>query len=72
MRDHYGVIRPRVHRLATRLGYRFVFFDPLTVTPWLGLGALLDKGNDYVVIEGDRFEVATFNVFPTVHEGWAF
>jgi hypothetical protein len=58
--------------LAARIGYRFVFFDHLTVTPWVGLGALLNKGNDYVVIEGDRFEVSTFNVFPTVHVGWAF
>jgi hypothetical protein len=58
--------------LATRIGYRFLFFDRLTVTPWVGMGALLNKGNDYVVIDGDRFKVSTFNVFPTVHLGWAF
>jgi hypothetical protein len=58
--------------LAARLGYRFVFFNHLTVTPWVGLGALLNKGNDYVVIEGDKFEVSTISVFPTVHAGWAF
>lgn len=58
--------------LATRMGYRFVFFDRLTVTPWLGLGALLNKGNDYVVVDADKFEVSTFSVFPTVHVGWAF
>lgn len=58
--------------LAARTGYRFVFWDHLTITPWLGLGAMLNKGNEYVVIEGDRFEVSTFNVFPTVHMGWAF
>lgn len=58
--------------LATRIGYRFVFFDRLTVTPWVGLGALLNKGNEYVVIDGDKFKVPTFNVFPTVHVGWAF
>ena len=58
--------------LATRIGYRFVFMDRLTVTPWVGLGALLNKGNEYVIIEDDRFEVPTFNVFPTVHVGWAF
>jgi hypothetical protein len=58
--------------LATRIGYRFILFDQLTVTPWVGLGALLNKGNEYVVIDGDRFKVSTFNVFPTVHIGWAF
>ncbi|HKP97926.1 MAG TPA: hypothetical protein VJ385_19475 [Fibrobacteria bacterium] len=57
--------------LATRIGYRFAFLDHLTVTPWVGLGALLNKGNEYVV-DGDRFKVSTFNVFPTVHVGWAF
>ena len=58
--------------LAARTGYRFVFRDHFTVTPWLGLGALLDKGNEYVVNERDKFKVSTLNVFPTVHVGWAF
>ena len=58
--------------LATRIGYRFVFFDHLTVTPWVGLGALLNKGSEYVEVGGDKFKVSTFNVFPTVHVGWAF
>lgn len=58
--------------LAARSGYRFVFFGNLTVTPWVGLGALLNKGQDYVVVEGDRFKVRTINIFPTVHVGWAF
>lgn len=57
--------------LAARVGYRFVFFDHLTVTPWVGLGALLNKGDEHVV-DGDKFEVSTLNVFPTVHVGWAF
>lgn len=58
--------------LAARTGYRFVFFGHLTITPWIGMGVLLNKGDDYVIAEGDRFKVPTFNVFPTVHVGWAF
>lgn len=58
--------------LAARAGYRFVFRGHLTLTPWLGSGALLNKGDDYVIVEGDKFEVRTFNVFPTIHVGWAF
>lgn len=58
--------------LAARSGYRFVFFGHLTVTPWVGLGALLNKGPEFVVAGGDRFKVQTFNLFPTVHAGWAF
>ena len=57
--------------LASRFGYRFLFFDHLTITPWLGLGALLNKGDDFVV-DGDRFEVPTLSIFPTVHVGWSF
>lgn len=58
--------------LAARSGYRFRFFGHLTVTPWVGLGALLNKGGDHVAVGNDRFEVGTWNVFPTVHAGWAF
>jgi hypothetical protein len=58
--------------LAARIGYRFLFFDHLAITPWVGLGALLNKGNEYVIINGDKFKVSTFNIFPTLHLGWAF
>lgn len=58
--------------LAARSGYRFVLWNHLTLTPWVGLGALLNKGDDTVDLGGDRFPVSTFNVFPTVHAGWAF
>lgn len=58
--------------LALRSGYRFEFFHHLTVTPWVGFGALLNKGGDVVRIQSDTFEVSTWNIFPTVHVGWAF
>lgn len=58
--------------LAARIGYRFEFFQHLTVTPWLGLGVLLNKGSDYVIIDQDKFKVSTINAFPTVHLGWVF
>jgi hypothetical protein len=57
--------------LATRIGYRFQFFEHLTVTPWVGLGVLLNKGEDFVV-DADKFKTPTFNAFPTIHLGWAF
>lgn len=58
--------------LAMRMGYRFEFFEHLTITPWVGMGVLLNKGADQVKVDGDRFDVPTLNVFPTVHLGWVF
>ncbi|MEX0662371.1 MAG: hypothetical protein WEA58_02700 [Balneolaceae bacterium] len=59
------------YMLGIRGGYRWhTGLGNLFVTPWLGLGYVLNAED--IEIEGDVFESSAFTPFPTIHIGWKF
>ncbi|WP_157494257.1 hypothetical protein [Fulvivirga imtechensis] len=57
--------------LGIRGGYRWnTGLGNLYVTPWLGLGYILNAKD--VTINGEVFKTSPFQPFPTVHIGWTF
>lgn len=57
--------------IGIRGGYRWnPGLGKLFVTPWMSLGYNINSKD--IVIEGDSFEATDFQLFPTVHIGWAF
>lgn len=59
------------YMLGIRGGYRWnTGLGNLFITPWLGLGYLLNAED--IEIDGDVFEASPFTPFPTIHVGWRF
>lgn len=59
------------YSVGVRTGYRWnTGLGNIFITPWFGLGYNLNPKD--VTIEGDTFESARLQPFPTVHIGWKF
>ncbi|WP_394183757.1 hypothetical protein [Marinomonas posidonica] len=56
--------------LGPRIGYRIMYTQNITITPWLGIDLNLE--HDDVILDGERFESDAVSFFPAVHLGWRF
>ncbi|MEP3351468.1 MAG: outer membrane beta-barrel protein [Marinomonas sp.] len=56
--------------LGPRVGYRIMYTQNITITPWLGIDLNLE--HDDVILDGERFESEAVTFFPAVHLGWRF
>lgn len=56
--------------LGPRIGYRIMYTQNITITPWLGIDLNLE--HDDIILDGERFESEAVTFFPAVHLGWRF
>lgn len=54
--------------LGPRFGYRIMYTENITITPWLGINLNLEY--DDVILDGERYERESVTFFPAVHIGW--
>jgi len=57
--------------IGVRAGYQFIFTRGVYLTPWVGLMRNVSD-TSAVVISGEKYNVNTFVLFPTVHIGIQF
>lgn len=53
-----------------RIGYRIMYTQNITITPWLGINLNLE--HDDVILDGERADSEAVTFFPAVHLGWRF
>jgi hypothetical protein len=63
-------VREQQWSVGVNLGWRFMLYRGLYVTPWLGVSYTFDAHD--LSVGGQQYDVKPYTIFPAVHIGYRF